>query len=279
MMRVTRIRSLLHVLGMLWLTATTLSHAHDVWIEPTTFHPRQGEQVGVRLRVGENLAGDSLPRDPALINEFIVVDGTGRKPVAGHAGDDPAGSVRVAGQGLTVIGYHSHPSAAELPAEKFNQYLKEEGLDAVAALRARRNETGSPARELFSRCAKSLVLTGAANESQGDRLLGFTLELLAERNPYALRVGETLPLRLYYRNRPLAGALVVAMNRTNSAEKLAARTDHEGRVRFRLPPGRLWLVKAVHMERASIMSKADWTSFWASLTFEPRTDNVRQHKS
>ena len=84
----------------------------------------------------------------------------GRKPVVGRDGADPAGFLRVAAPGLLVIGYRSNPSAVELTADKFNQYLKEEGLDAVAALRARRNETGAVARELFSRCAKSLVLSG-----------------------------------------------------------------------------------------------------------------------
>jgi hypothetical protein len=49
--------------------------------------------------------------------------------------------------------------------------LKEEGLDAVAALRARRNETGARARELFARCAKSLILAGAATADQADRPL------------------------------------------------------------------------------------------------------------
>jgi uncharacterized GH25 family protein len=251
--------------------------AHDVWIEPTTFSPRLGEGVGVRLRVGENLAGDVLLRDPALIQEFVYVDAAARKPLAGLAGDDPAGSFRVAAPGLTIIGYSSHPSAVELPAEKFNQYLKEEGLDAVIALRARRNEAGAAARERFSRCAKSLVLSGAASNTQGDRVLGLTLELVAERNPYTLRAGEDLPLRLIYQNHPLAGALVVALNSLNPARKLAMRSDSEGRVRFQLQPGGLWLIKAVHMERAPVMSKADWTSYWASLTFG--TSNTRATNS
>src|SRR2546426_560044 len=34
---------------------------------------------------------------------------------------------------------------------------KAEGLDAITELRARRNQTSSDAREIFSRCAKSLV--------------------------------------------------------------------------------------------------------------------------
>src|SRR5207244_1182067 len=160
--------------------------------------------VGARLRVGQDLLGDPLPRDPALLNQFVFEDAAGRKPLVGRDGADPAGFLRVATPGLLVVGYFSNPSVVELTAEKFNQYLKDEGLDAVAALRARRNQTGAKTRELFSRCAKSLVLSGAPNEKENDRPLGFTLELVAERNPYAIRAGEDLPVRLTYRNRPLA---------------------------------------------------------------------------
>ena len=247
--------------------------AHDMWIDPTTFAPGAGQIVGVRLRVGQDLLGDPLPRDPALIDQFVVEDEGGRKPLVGRDGADPAGFLRVATPGLLVIGYRSNPSAVELTPEKFNQYLKEEGLDAVAALRAHRNETGAKAREIFSRCAKSLVLSGVASEKQSDRSLGFPLELVAERNPYAIRADQDLPVRLTYENGPLAGALVVAMNRLNPSEKLAARTDKDGRVRFRLRPGGMWMVKAVHMVPAPAGTHAEWASFWASLTFELRTAN------
>ena len=77
-------------------------------------------------------------------------------------------------------------------------------------------------------------------------------------------------MRLIYENRPLAGALVVAMNRLNPAEKLSARTDKDGRVRFKLRPGGMWLIKAVHMVPAPAGAHAEWASFWASLTFEMR---------
>ena len=183
--------------------------------------------------------------------------------------------LRVATPGLLVVGYRSNPSSVDLTADKFNQYLRDEGLDAIAALRARRNETSAKAHEIFSRCAKSLVLSGSPSTGQGDRVLGFTLELVAERNPYATRAGEELPVRLTYENRPLAGALVVAMNRLNPSEKVAARTDKEGRVRFRLRPGGMWLVKAVHMIPAPAGSNAEWQSFWASLTFEPAGNTQR----
>ena len=257
------------VMAVIALTAAPLA-AHDMWIEPTTFAPEAGKILGVRLRVGQDLLGDPLAYDPSLINQFVFEDSSGRKAVVGRAGADPAGLLRVAAPGLVVIGYHSNPSPVALTPEKFNQYLKEEGLDAVAALRARRNETGARARELFSRCAKSLVLSGPTSDAQGDRPLGFTLELVAERNPYAIANGQDVPFRLIYENRPLAGALVVAINRLNPAEKLTARSDQDGRVRFRLKPDGMWLVKAVHMVPAPAGSNADWRSYWASLTFEVR---------
>src|SRR5207244_3918798 len=171
----------------------------------------------------------------------------GRKPVVGRDGADPAGLVRVAAPGLLIIGYRSNPSPIVLPAAKFNQYLKDEGLEAIADLRDRHNQGNSDAREVFSRCAKSLVFSGMPADAEADRALGFTLELVALKNPYTLRAGDELPVSLTYEGHPLPGALVVAMNRLNPAAKMTARTDKNGRVSFKLPQAGMWLIKAVHM--------------------------------
>ena len=219
--------------------------------------------IGLSLKVGMNLVGDPIPRVPALIKEFVV-EGEQRKAIRGRDGADPAGFLRPA-SGLQVVGYFSNPSRIELPAEKFNAYLEEEGLDSILALR---KQSDAPGRELYSRCAKSLVLSGSPSELDGDRRLGFPLELVAERNPYALRGGQDLPVLLLWQGRPLEGALVVAINRAFPADKLAARSDRDGRVGLRLKPGGMWLIKAVHMVAAPAGADADWQSYWASLTFE-----------
>src|SRR5258706_13000821 len=90
------------------LTAPLL--AHDMWIEPMTCTPTPGEVVGVKLRVGQDLLGDPLPRSAALFKQFIVEDATGRKELVGREGSNPAGFLRVAAPGLLVIGYNSNPS-------------------------------------------------------------------------------------------------------------------------------------------------------------------------
>jgi len=255
------------------LSAAPLA-AHDMWIEPSSFLADVGKIIGLRLRVGQDFLGDPLPRDPELIEQFISVDSTGRKPVYGRDGADPAGLVRAVKPGLLIIGYQSHPKPIVLPATTFNQYLEEEGLDAVAELRARRKQTNSDAREIFSRCAKSLVHYGTPADVEADRVLGFTLELVAERNPYTLRTGQNLPVSLTYDGRPLAGALVVAMNRASPMAKMTARTDTDGRASFRLSQDGIWLIKAVHMIPAPSGANAEWASFWASLTFELRSSST-----
>src|SRR3989442_763933 len=185
--------NILRFIAILFLTVAPLA-AHDMWIEPTSFLGDIGKIIGLRLRIGQDFLGDPLPRDPALIDQFISIDSTGRKPVYGRDGADPAGLIHVAEPGLLILGYQSHPKPIVLPAITFNQYLKEEGLDASTELRARRNQTSSDAREIFSRCAKSLVYQGMPTNAQPDRARAFTLELVAEGNPYTLHPGQDFPL-------------------------------------------------------------------------------------
>ncbi|MBA2305570.1 MAG: DUF4198 domain-containing protein [Acidobacteria bacterium] len=219
-----------------WLLLSGVSAlAHDLWIEPSAFVADPTKVIGVKLRVGVDFLGDPVPRDPALIDRFIAVDRQGSKPIIGRDGEDPAGLLRVTTLGLVVVGYSSKPSQIVLAAQKFNEYLVEEGLEAVAALRTKRNETNTEAREAFARCAKSLISSGPVNPADGDRALGFTLELIAERNPYALQPGQSLPVRLVYQNKPLGGVLVVAVNRRNPSAKLSARSGKDGRVPFSWP--------------------------------------------
>jgi uncharacterized GH25 family protein len=256
------------LVAMVLVLRTAMLSAHDMWIEPTAFLPDAGKIIGLRLRVGQDFLGDPLPHNSALIDQFVSLDASGRKPVVGREGADPAGLIRVADSGLVIIGYKSHPSPVVLPAAKFNQYLKEEGLDAITELRARRNQTDNDAREVFVRCAKSLIFAGISTDAKSDRALGFPLELTALQNPYMLRAGQELPVSLTFEGRALPGALVVAMNRQNPSARVMARTDGTGRAALKLSQAGAWLIKAVHMIPAPEGSNADWASFWASLTFE-----------
>lgn len=273
MLRAAAVRALALAIVAGLLTAPAL--AHDFWIEPGSFAPLPGEAVAVRLRVGEHFDGEPVPR-PSALQRFVVAELRSGASAAlpGRQGADPAGWLRLPRHGGYVVAYHGTPNAIELAAEKFNAYLAEEGLQAVIALREARGESAAPGREIYSRCAKSLLRAGAADgvadgaaDGAADRVLGLPLELVAERAPGRLRRGEALPVRLLHEGRPLAGALVVAIPRDAPRQRIALRSDAQGRVKLPLDRAGHWLVKAVHMRPAPPGSGADWESLWASLTF------------
>ena len=258
------------VLALLALPALSALplRAHDFWIEPSTFTPAPGQRVAVRLRVGQELRGDPVPRDPSLMERFLEGGPGGDAPVPGRAFIEPAGFVAFEDPGLYAIVYDSLRSPLELDAAKFEDYLKLEGLEKISALRARRGQTAAAGKEVFSRCAKSLVAVADGTGAGWDRVFGQRLELVAEKNPYTLAGGGELPVRLLYAGKPLAGALVVAFQRDRTDAKVSARSDAKGRVRLKLDRPGFWLVKAVHMIPAPQEANADWESFWSSLTFE-----------
>ena len=243
--------------------------AHDFWIQPSNFQPEVGADVELRLFVGPHFEGEPVPRVPQLIQRFVLVPPSGqRRDVPGRAGGEPAGSSawsrRASRSWATAASTRRHDRARG----KFEEYLKEEGLEKIPELRKKRGDTEKPAREVFSRCAKSLHRGRRRRHAGKDRALGLTLELVAEKDPYALGPGGELPVVLLLEGKPLAGALVQANLHGDPSVKAAARTDRRGRATLRLAAPGFWLVKAVHMPPAPAGVDADWESLWASLTFE-----------
>jgi uncharacterized GH25 family protein len=247
------------------------SRAHDFWIEPSSFHPDPGSEIAVSLRVGQDFRGDPVPRNPSLIQRFALIAGRAETPIDGLPGADPAGQVRIPEPGLYWIAFRGGRSPIVLDAEKFEKYLGEEGLEAVSRMRRERGESGKPAREVYSRSVKSLIVSGDPGASAADfgRPLGLTLELVLRKDPRKIVPGP-LPLTLTFEGKPLPGARVVAMEQGQPAAMVSARTDARGEVTLSLPSKGVWLIKAVHMTPAPAGLDAEWESVWTSLTFETR---------
>jgi uncharacterized GH25 family protein len=239
--------------------------AHDFWIEPSTFRPMPGAIVAVGLRVGQNFVGDPVPRLSRAIEQFFVRQGGGDQPIGGSDNIDPAGILRADGRSTAIVAYRSSGSFVELEAKKFEDYLRQEGLERVVAMRAARGEHEKPGRERFYRYAKAL-LAGERPSAAVTKPLGLAYEIVPDDDP-TVRLAP-LRGRMLYDGKPLGGALVVAMLRGDPSIRLTARCDAQGTFSLGLPRAGVWLIKSVHMVRASYFSDADWDSLWASLTFE-----------
>lgn len=244
--------------------------AHDFWIEPQSFRPAVMEGVPIVLRVGEDFTGTSQPLIPRWFSNYTATGPTGAKRILGHIGDDPAGSFTPDAPGNWVIGYRSTQAFVEIEPAKFADYLEAEGLEWVIDLRRQRGHAERTARELYSRCAKSLVRAGDGGDKAGfDTVLGYRLELIPERDPYELIPDDELPVRLLFEDKPIANILIVAFTAENPASKQQLRTDDAGRAVIELDRSGTWLIKGVHiLELAATDDRAEWESLWASLTFQ-----------
>lgn len=239
----------------LLLLVVSSADAHDFWIEPSSFTPAAGDVVAVRLRVGEHLEGEPVPRRTGRIERFFARSATGEFDVPGQDNRDPAGVVTVRDRGTTIVAYRSRPTRTELPAAKFESYLREEGLEHVIEQRKARGESAKMGTEVYSRAAKTLLQSGGG--AVKDQPLGLRLELIRTGNRF----------QVLFEGKPLQRALVVAIRRGGEANPTRVRTDGSGTAVFPDLRRGEWLVKTVHMVQASPSAEADWESIWASVTF------------
>ena len=239
--------------------------AHDFWIEPSTFRPEPGSVVSIGLRVGQQFTGDAVRRSSEYIEQFVLREGDRETPIGGADGGDPAGFVLTDGRETALVAYRSKPAFIELPAGRFEDYLRLEGLDAIVALRRAQGKSGKAGLEYFTRYAKAL-LTGKSESRAVSLPIGFAMEIVPDADPTVRNGGFTG--RVLYGGAPLAGAAVIAMPRANPAVRTTVRTDARGAFAFALLQPGVWLIKSVHMVGAGWFSRADWQSAWASLTFE-----------
>ena len=251
----------------LWLLVTAFgAQAHDFWIEAGSYHPAVGDKVPLRLLVGTDFNGDSTLFNPEQFERYVALGPDGEQRVSGNLGDDPAGTIKVTAPGLYTVGYFSKKFDVSFDSfSKFKEYLELEGLERHLTLAQFRAGSGGKINEIYSRCAKALIAAPRAETETAPRRIGCPLELINETNPYKQ---SDLTLRLLYLDKPVEGGLVVAFNKADPLVKLKARTDRDGRVTFKLPRAGVWLVTSVHMIAAARFVRADWESFWASLTFD-----------
>ncbi len=245
--------------------------AHDFWLQPTRFQVAPSAPLEATF-----LVGHAALRERWQNNDRILV----MKSFFGRRSTDLRGDLRtgkadlvtrITTPGLHVLGMQSNFAFSELPGIRFDDYAKEEGLPLIIAARRRAGNPAKAGRERYSRRAKSLVQIGvptASNQTQATQPIGLKLEIVPDRNPYALDASRILPVHVLYNGRRLANATVKLTNLGNDAKPVAvAITDRAGRARFRIPARGNWLLNVVWGVPVAGNPRFDFDTTFSSLTF------------
>jgi uncharacterized GH25 family protein len=251
--------------------------AHEFWLSPSRYQAQRGDTVTVGAWAGTGFRGEAKPFARARVVR-LALRGPRDLDIAGAAvnGDLTFARFLPADAGGALVAYESNFATIELPAAEFDAYLALEGLDGARRERARRGPAAGPGRERYARCPKTWI--GGGDLARLTRPVGLALELVPLDDP---GTAPRLRVRVLYRGRPLAGALVKAWCRPAGADGApvdpgtrdsvavcaAERSGQDGVATLTLDRPGEWLLSAVHMVPSEVRAEADWQSVWASLTF------------
>lgn len=247
--------------------------AHDFWLQPERFWISPGTSVPIAILVGHgaNRAPWGVASDRVLLLRDIGPEGmVDHLPAIRARTVAIIPAMRFKSPGTHIVVLQSGHAVSDLPAVRFNDYLKEEGLTSAMRLRSRSRTTASPGREIYSRRAKTLVQVGPVARFQQyvTRPLGLILEIVPERNPYAPSATSAFPVKIMYEGKSLPGALVKLTNLKADQKPVAVRTsDKDGRAVFNLPKQGLWQINVVWTKPIRGHARADFDTTFSSLTF------------
>jgi hypothetical protein len=166
-----------------------------------------------------------------------------------------------------MVAVESEPKLIKLEADEFNNYLVSDGLLHIYQLRRKEGALDKPGRERYSKSPKAIMQVGTDGGGDPSRVVGLPLEIVPLRNPFALRVGDTLRVRVLFRDKPLAGAMLGwDVPGEGSLPLGTVRTDSKGEALVPISQTGLTTIRLTHMIRPN-ETEYEWESFWTTLTF------------
>lgn len=255
------------------LLFSTNAFAHEYWFEPETFFLQPSGKTIVHLYVGDGLVKDREERafqlEKTPVFQLFSVGNTMNLKTSLTDGATPVYNFSAGKPGNYLLGMERNWSYIKLEAGKFEDYLREDGMEYIIAERAKLGEQHREGRERYSRYLKSLLQVGSKRDATYKKTLGQKLEIVPLENPYSKKIGANLEFQIFFDGKPLADRSVYADSRGSRTQKMT--TDKNGKVTMKIDRNGLWLVRLVNMQRcAQDCGEADWESFWGAITFGVR---------
>lgn len=236
---------------------------------PDKFQYDTGDSIRIRFNVGENFVGETwnLRRERiSLVSMYAGSIATDLKPLTiPGRGDHLVLTAPRAGTYLFTM--EGENAFVELPAERFNAYLKEHALDNVIALRDKANASDQPGREMYRRITKLIVEVGDHPDDTYRKEASLPVDIVPGKHPSTMRKGDMVQFKILFNGKPEFGARVyVWNNKDNKVFVQPVYSQQDGTIDVRIFNDGNWMISVVRMIPVS-HPRADWQSFWGSLVF------------
>lgn len=255
-----------------FLGVTWLAQAHEFWLQPRKFWYKVGEEMIVDFMVGENFGGEFWDMTRHNVERLEIHAGTTVKNLLKDVSKTSGKNLtyKFDREGTHLVALESDFAFIELDAGKFNDYLKEDGLDDIIAQRKKDGKLEVGAKEYYKRFAKLIVQSGSKLDATFRRSAGFRYELFPLSNPASIKSGDYLDCQLMWEGKPVPHTMVKVWSHVGNRIFLQnIFTENDGTIRFPISSPGAWMVSSVRMI-PSEREGADYQSLWASLVFETK---------
>ncbi len=248
--------------GSLW--------AHDMWLVPHKFHLKPGENLLLSANTGMDFPQSLSAVTPDRLSSFTVVGKSGEKSLKDFktVGNSLTTGIGLKEAGTYIIATALKQKEIRLTAKEFNDYLLSDGITNIYELRKKEGILDNDAVEYYSKFAKTIVQVGDTLDDTPIRPHGLLIEIVPATNPYSLKQGDELAVKVIYRGKPLPQA-ELAWSYPGMGEEFAGstQTDDSGNAIVPLQTSGPYVIRLTYMEWVKKLTH-EWESYWASLTFE-----------
>lgn len=258
-------KKLFHTLSLI-ITLSVLAEAHEFWLQPDKFFYAVGDSLRVGFKTGNNFVAETSATVAIEKIEFhtshSVADLTSK-----FASQKENILLPLTTEGTGVITSQTASQLVTSTAEAFNTYLKEEGLDDAFYKRETIGALNVPGKENVAYYTKLIVQVGEKRDDGFKKIMGWPIEIIPEKNPYTLIVGEVVKFKILSNGKPLFGAKVKVWNRENNRTLIQpVYTQQDGTIEARISNKGAWMVSVTKINPSNL-NGGDWQSYKGSLVF------------
>ena len=263
--------------ALLLLAFAAIAAAHETWLLPSSARVAVGETVTLDLTSGMAFDTAEFAIEPARIMRKTARLAHRSTPLTVVRREDHALALRWTPRsaGIAALAVMLAPKRLELDSSKIEEYFAE--IRATASIRSEwaTMPAGRRWREEYVKNATTFVRVGAPSPSDSSWRApsGLALEIVPLGDPTALRVGDTLAVRVLLHGKPLAGFMVGAtvagaVHETTGeiGVEQFVQTGADGQARIALPAAGRWLLHGTDLRRARGNPRLEWRSNFTTLT-------------
>lgn len=262
-------KKLFHILSLI-MVLSLLAEAHELWLQPDKFYYAVGDSLRAGFKIGNNFIAETsatVALEKVEFHTSLSVADLTSKVVANQKENM---LVPLTTEGTGVITSQTAVQLVTSSADVFNSYLKDEGLDDALYKRETVGALNLPGKENVTYYTKLIVQVGEKRDDGFKKIMRWPIEIIPEKNPYTLIVGEVVKFKILSNGKPLFGAKVKVWNRENNRTLIQpVYTQQDGTVEARISNRGAWMVTVTKIHPSN-KNGSDWQSYKGSLVFGVR---------